>query len=132
MRMTMLAILGYGLLMRPSSMFILVLASVSFLTITLCGSHFHADAVGHDDTAPHSHVHSYAASPDLDEDHIDISVFDPATDFAKGETVALISAFIELEAAPRPDSPLSANKHEPLPQRHFRWRPELRGPPPAT
>ena len=115
--------------MRLVSKFVLVLASVSFLTITLSGFHLHADAATHGDKAPHEHVHHYAASPELDEDHIDISVFEPASGFSKVEIVALVSALPELAPLPRTVSPLLADRQDLLPQRHFRWRPELRGPP---
>lgn len=127
--MTVVSLLGYGFSMRPASKFILILASVSFLTITLSGLHVHADALGHDEKAPHQHVHSYAASPELDEDHIDISVFEPATEFSEGEAIALIPALTGFEPIPRTDSPLSVDRQDLSPPRHFRWRPELRGPP---
>ncbi len=120
---------GYSPRMRPVSKFILVLASVSFLTITLSGFHLHADAVTHDEKAPHEHVHHNGAPPELDEDHIDISVFEPATGFCKCEAFAVVSALPEFGPAPPVDSPISANRQDPLPQRHFRWRPELRAPP---
>lgn len=115
--------------MRPVSKFVLVLASVSFLTITLSGFHLHADAVTHGEKAPHEHVHQYVASPELDEDHIDISVFEAATGFSKSETVALISVLPELSLGSPTDSLVSNDRQDPFPHRHFRWRPELRGPP---
>ena len=129
MLMTVVAPLGYGFSMRPASKFILVLASVSFLTITLSGFHLHADAATHDEKAPHGHVHSYVAPPELDEDHIDICLFEPATEFSKAEVVALFFALSNFEPVLRTDSPSSADRQDPSPQRHFRWRPELRAPP---
>ena len=129
MLMTVFARLGYGLRMRPASKLIFVLASVSFLTITLSGSHLHADATSHDEKAPHDHVHSYLAPPELDEDHVDVSVCEPATGFSKGETVALIAALTEIEPVRRAACPLSTDRQDPLPPHHSRWRPELRGPP---
>ncbi|MDJ0938312.1 MAG: hypothetical protein QNJ00_00980 [Woeseiaceae bacterium] len=127
--MTVFAPLRYGLHMRPVSKFIVILASVSFLTITLSGSHLHADAASHDEKAPHEHIHSYLAPPELDEDHVDISVCEPATGFSKGETVAPITALTELEPVPRAACPLSAGRQDPVRPNHSRWRPELRGPP---
>ena len=129
MLMTVVALLGYSSRMRSVSKFIFVLASVSFLTITLSGFHLHADAVTHGEKAPHEHVHHYGAPPELDEDHIDISVFEPATGFSKAEIVALVSALPELAPVPQIISPFSADRQDPSPHRHFRWRPELRGPP---
>lgn len=118
--------------MRAVSKFILGLASVSFLAITLSGVHLHADAVTHDEKAPHEHVHHYAAPPELDEDHIDISVFEAASGFSKGEIVGLVSALPELAPVPRTVTSLPADRQDPLPERRFRWRPELRGPPPSV
>ena len=115
--------------MRPLSKFVLVFASISFLAITLSGFHLHADASTHDEKAPHEHVHHYGAPPELDEDHIDISVFEPATGFCKCEAVAVVSTLLEFTPVSRSTSPLSANRHDSRPQRQFRWRPELRGPP---
>ena len=129
MLMTVVALLGYSPRMRTVSNFTLLLAIVSFLTITLSGFHLHADAPTHEEKAPHDHVHHYAAPPELDEDHIDISVFEPATGFSKGETVALVSALPELAPVPSADSLLPADRQDPLTQCHVRWRPELRGPP---
>lgn len=127
--MTVGALLGYSPRMRSVSKFILALAGVSFLTITLSGFHLHADAVTHDEKAPHEHVHHYAAPPELDEGHIDISVFEPATGFSKGETVALVPVLPEIVQIPRTVCPPSSDAQNPLLQRHVRWRPELRGPP---
>lgn len=115
--------------MRLVSKFILVLASVSFLTIMLSGFHLHADAVTHGEKAPHEHVHHYAAPAELDEDHIDISVFEPASGFSKGEIDGLVPALPELVPVPRTVRPFLVDGQDLLPQRHFRWRPELRGPP---
>lgn len=115
--------------MRPVSKFVLVLSSISFLAITLGNVHLHADATSHDERAPHEHVHHYAAPPELDEDHIDIPLFEPATGFAKGEIVAIVSPLPEFEPAARLVGYVSFNRRDPAPQRHFRWRPELRGPP---
>lgn len=132
MRKTVLVRLRYNRRMQAVARFMFVLASVSFLAITLSGFHLHVDAFTHDEKAPHEHVHHYAAPPELDEDHIDISVFEPATGSSKAETVALISTQPEPAPVPRADSPLSADRQNPLPQRHCRWRPELRGPPSST
>ncbi len=129
MLITVVALVGYDRRMRPVSKFILVLACVSFLTITLSGFHLHADAASHDEKAPHAHVHSYLAPPELDEDHIDISVCKAATGFSNGENVALSSALPEIAPVPLTESPSSADRQDPPPQRQFRWRPELRGPP---
>ena len=129
MLMPVLVRLGYRFRMRPVSKFILVLASVSFLSVTLSGAHCHADAATHDDKAPHEHVHSYIAPPELDEDHIDISVFEPATEFSKFDNVALVLALAEFVPAPRAYSLVSADRQDPLLPRHLRWRPLLRGPP---
>ena len=129
MLMTDFARLGYGNRMRPVSKFILLLASVSFLTVTLSGAHCHADAATHDEKAPHEHVHSYVAPPELDEDHIDISVFEPATEFSKVDTVALLFAMVDFVPGPRAFSLFSADRRNPLLPRHLRWRPLLRGPP---
>ena len=129
MLMTATALLRYGLRMRLVPKLILATACVSFLTITLSGFHLHADATTHDRAAPHGHVHSYAASPELDEGHIDIPVFESAADCSDGETVALIPTLIELEPGPLAGTRLAASRHTPRPQRHPRWRPELRGPP---
>ncbi len=115
--------------MRPVSKFIFVLVSVSLLSITLSGVHCHADAATHDEKAPHEHVHSYGASPELDEDHIDLSIFEPGTEFSKGDAVALIYALTSVEPVPQTDIPPSADRQDPLPSRHLRWRPLLRGPP---
>ena len=115
--------------MKPVSKLILVLAGVSFLAITLSGFHLHADAPGHDETAPHQHVHSYAGPDELDEDHIDICVFDAVTGFSKGEFVALVPGLIDFEPALLPAGPSSINDDYPVPRHNFRWRPELRGPP---
>ncbi len=115
--------------MKPVSKLILVLAGVSFLAITLSGFHLHADAPGHGEMASHQHVHSYVGPPELDEDHIDICVFDAATGFSKGEVVALVPGLIDFEPAPPPAGPSSINDDDPLPRHNSRWRPELRGPP---
>ena len=133
MLITVTTLQGYCVRMRPVSKLILVLASVSFLTITLGGFHLHADAATHDDEkAPHGHVHSYAASPELDEDHIDICLFEPATEFSKGDVNALFSALTAFEPVSRTAIPSSADRREWSSQRHCRWRPELRAPPSST
>ena len=118
--------------MRSVSNFMLALASVSFLTITLSGFHPHADVNSHDEHAPHSYAHQHAPPPEFDEDHIDISVFEPATGFAKAEIVALSPTLPELASIPRLDNPWSADRRGLSPQRQVRWRPELRGPPLST
>ena len=115
--------------MRLVSKLILATACVSFLTITLSGFHLYADAVTHTQEAPHGHVHSYAASPELDDGHIDIPVFESAADCSDGETVALLPGLIELEPGPQAGTLPPASRHSPLPPRHPRWRPELRAPP---
>ncbi len=129
MRMTVFRPVGYGFRMRLVSKLILVLACVSFLTITLSGFHFHADADTHDEQVPHQHVHSYVAPAELDEDHIDICLFEPATEFSKGEIAALIPVLIGLELLARADAPSVADMPYPIPHRHVRWRPQLRAPP---
>jgi len=127
--MTVFLALGYRSCMKPLSKMVLMLAGVSFLAVTLSGFHVHADAADHGETAPHAHVHSYFGPADLDEDHIDVSVFDPAVEFSDGGLVVLPPSLFELEPAPSPGSGSSADRHDFSPQRHFRWRPELRGPP---
>jgi len=127
--MTVVTPLRYSPRMRTASKFILALASVSFLTLTLSGFHLHADAAHHDVQVPHEHVHHYGAPPELDEDHIDVSVFEPATGFSNGEIVALNSALPELASVPRTACPSSVYRQDPSRHRHVRWRPELRGPP---
>ena len=121
--------LRYGLRMRAVSKMILVLAGVSFLSITLSGFHLHADAATHDEKAPHQHVHSYAGSPELDEDHIDVCLFEPATEYSKGEVVAFFYTLTRFKPDTQTDNPSPADRQDPLPTRHLRWRPLLRGPP---
>ena len=114
--------------MRPAAKFVLALACVSFLTITLTGFHAHADVHGEHES--HGVAHFHVPPPEFDEDHIDISIFEPATCFSKkAESVALNSALPELTFVSRAETLRSERKLEQPTQRHVRWRPELRGPP---
>ncbi len=132
MLITVVARLGYCVVMRPVSNIIVVLACFSFLTITLSGFHIHADAVSHDEAGPHGHVHSYLASPELDDDHIDVCLFEPATEFSKSGVIALFVALTIMAPAPRSIEPFSARRQLPVREHHERWRPELRAPPSFT
>lgn len=115
--------------MRLRSRLILALACVSFLTITLSGFHLHADIAGHDESSSHSHDLHPAPSHDLDDDHIDISVFEPARGHSKVEVFIPYFAVPELAALPPPENLWSADTPRLAPRRHLRWRPPLRAPP---
>jgi len=117
--------------MRSLPKFILALACVSFLAITLSGFHLHADVDGHDAGTSHVHEHQLVAEHDSahEIDHIDVSIFEPATGFSKIESIAPVMAALELFAASRAEImwPQSASD---VVQRHYsRTRPEPRGPP---
>jgi hypothetical protein len=129
MLITVVACLGYCVGMRQVSKIIVALACFSFLTITLSGFHIHADAVSHGESGPHGHVHSYLASPDLDDDHVDVCLFEPATEFSKSNVVALFVALTIMAPTPRSIEPVTARRQLPLREHHERWRPELRAPP---
>ena len=80
--------------MRSGSRFIVVLACVSFLTITLSGFHLHVDIGGHDDSVSHTHDLHPTPAHDLDEDHVDISVYELASGLSK---VAIFIPYFAVE-----------------------------------
>ena len=129
MLITLAKPMGYCVRMRRASKIIHILASVSFLAITLSGFHIHADAANHDEAAPHGHLHSYIAPPELDEDHVDICLFEPATKFSEAEIIALFLALPTPSARPRLEHVFLADVPDPAPKHHHRWRPQLRAPP---
>lgn len=121
----------YSPRMRSGSRFILLLACVSFLTMTLSGFHLHVDFGEHDEFVSHAHELHQSLTDDLDDggDHIDISVFEPARGFSKVEAFVPCIAVPELAALPPLDNHWSTDAPSPAPQRHLRLRPALRAPP---
>ena len=115
--------------MRSGSRFIVVLACVSFLTITLSGFHLHADIGGHEESVSHTHDLHPAPSHDVDGDHVDISVFEPARGFPQVEIFIPYFAVPELAALPPLENLWSADTPNLAPRRHLRWQPPLRAPP---
>lgn len=118
--------------MRPTRKYILAFACVSFLTITLSGFHLHADTGASEEPVSHAHDHHHVPSHDQDnaEEHVDISIFEPARGFSKVDTVALVIAVPERALAP-PIVEICWSKDEPglVPKRFMRMRQPLRGPP---
>jgi hypothetical protein len=115
--------------MQSGSRFILALACVSFLAITLSGFHLHADIGGHEETVSHAHDLHPSPSHDLDGDHVDISIFEPARGFSQVEMFIPYFAVPELAALPPLENLCSADTPSLVPRRHLRWQPPLRAPP---
>lgn len=117
--------------MRLTRTFVLALAFVSFLTITMSGFHLHADVGGHDESVSHAQdLHQDLAS-DLDHEaeHVDVSVFEPARGFSKVETFAPVTTVPELAAAKSVETIWSKDAPRMAPLDHSRLRPPLRAPP---
>ena len=119
----------YSRRMWSESRFILVLACVSFLAITLSGAHLHADTGGHEESVSHTHDLRSAPSHDLDDDHIDISVFELAGGLSKVDFFIPCFAVPELAALPPIENIWLADAPSFAPRRHIRWQPPLRAPP---
>jgi hypothetical protein len=117
--------------MRPTHNYILALAFVSFLTITLTGFHLHADVGEHEAVASHTHDLHQHATHDLsfESDHVDVSVFEPARGFAHVEAFIPSARAPELAATPIVDSALSKYPPIVVPRHYERLRPSLRAPP---
>ena len=109
-----------------------MLACVSFLTITLSGFHLHADIGEHEDLVPHAHELHHTPSHDLDDDHIDISVFELARGLSKVEVFIPYFVMPELAALPPLEDLWWADTPSFVPRRHLRWQPPLRAPPLLT
>ena len=121
----------YSRPMRPAHNYILALACVSFLTITLSGVHAHADVGRHDVTASHEQDLHQAHSHELDHEseHVDVSLFEPARGFSNVETLAPAPTFSERDAPPIVDICWSKAPPAAVPWHHARLRPSLRAPP---
>lgn len=134
--------------MRSGSNFIIAFACVSFLTITMSGFHLHADIGGHDeaDVGVHddheSHErglhdeyesHAHGLHPvllhDLDDDHIDVFVFEPASGFSKAQVFIPYFAVPELAALPPLEKHWPADTPSLAPRRDLRWQPPPRASP---
>jgi hypothetical protein len=121
----------YSLPMRPTRKYILAFACVSFLTITLSGFHLHADTGEQEESVSHAHDHHQVPAYDQhhEEEHIDISVFEPATGFSKVETLALVIAVPERVVQAPEKIFWSKDVPNLVPRRFLRMRQPLRGPP---
>ena len=121
----------YSPRMRLGSKYILALACVSFLSITLSGFHLHVDIGGHDDAASHAHdVHQVVEHGlDHESEHIDISVFELARGVAKVDTALPGISIPEPVAPPAVDNRWSKDAPDIVPRRYLRLRPSLRAPP---
>ena len=119
----------YSLRMRSGSRFIFAFACVSFLTITLSGIHLHADVGGHGEFVSHAQDLHLASFDDFDDDHVDISIFEPATGVSKVETLAPCLGVPELAALPPLVNHWSTDAPNLTPRRHLRWQPPVRAPP---
>lgn len=117
--------------MRPAPRFILALAFVSFLTITLSGFHLHADVGGHDVAESHAHDLHQVIDHDLDHDseHVDITVSETARGFAQVDSAAPVDMTPEIAAPSVVDVRWSKVTHDIVPRRYSRLRPPLRAPP---
>ena len=118
--------------MRPTRKYILAFACVSFLTITLSGYHLHADIGAQEESVSHAHDHHQVPTYDQghEEEHVDISIFEPARGFSKVDTLALVIAVPE-RVVVQPIVEICWSKDEPslVPKRFTRMRQPLRGPP---
>ncbi len=123
--------LMYSPRMRPASKFMLALACVSFLTITLSGFHLHAEFDEHDVAESHEQGLHQAFADDLEHEseHFDVAVFEPASGFSKVETFVASFAIPELAAQPVVDILWSKDAPRTVPWRYLRLRPSLRAPP---
>jgi len=121
----------YSPQMRPTQNYILALAFVSFLTITLTGFHLHADVGEHEAVESHTHDLHKHATHDLsfESEHEDVSVFEPARGFVQIEAFIPCARAPELAAAPIVDSPWSKDPPIAVPRHCARLRPSLRAPP---
>ena len=119
----------YSHRMRSESRFILALACVSFLAITLSGAHLHADIGGHEESVSHTHDLHSAPLHDLDDDHVDISVFELAGSLSKVDFFIPYFTMPELAALPPIENLWLADTPSLAPRRHIRWQPPLRAPP---
>ena len=117
--------------MRPTRKYILAFACVSFLLITLSGFHLLADIGAQEESVSHAHDHHQvpATTQDHEEEHIDISVFEPATGFSKVETLALVITVPERVVQPTVKIFWSKDVPNLVPRRFLRMRQPLRGPP---
>jgi hypothetical protein len=104
---------------------------MSFLTIVLSGFHLHADVGGHDATVSHAQdLHQVVdLEHELDNDHVDISVFEPARGFAQVDTVFPAATGPELLVSPAVDVRWSKDAPDIISWRYSRLRPALRAPP---
>lgn len=121
----------YSRFMRVLSRYIIAIACVSFLSITLSGFHLHADVDGHDAPASHSGGLHHDLGHDLEHtaDHVDISVFEPASGFSKTEKYAPSLSLPELTARPALSSHWSEDPPATTPRRLARLRLPARAPP---
>lgn len=126
-----LRFLLYSPRMRSLPKFILALACVSFLAITITGFHLHADVDGHYVGTSHAHeLHLVAEHDSVHEnDHIDVSIFEPATGFSKVESIAPVMAAPDLFAASRAEIIWRENASDVVQRNYFRTQPSPRGPP---
>jgi hypothetical protein len=117
--------------MRPAHKFTLAFACVSFLTITLSGFHAHADIGDHDESVPRTHDHHpiLEQGQDHEEEHVDISVFEPGRGFSKVEMLALMIAVPEHLARPPAETCWSKDLPDLAPKLCSRMRQPPRGPP---
>ncbi|MDH4056852.1 MAG: hypothetical protein OEV58_15925 [Gammaproteobacteria bacterium] len=120
--------------MRSLPKLILALACVSFLAITLSGFHLHADVDGHDAGSLHADDLHRVVEHDSDHeiDHIDVSIFEPATGFSKVDAIAPVMAAPELFAASHAKVIWSKSASDVVRWHYSRIRPAPRGPPAST
>ena len=117
--------------MRLAHKFIFALACVSYLTISLSGFHLHADVGEQDEMESHEYgIHqTFADDLEHESDHVDVSVFEPASGFSKVEAFVPSFTVLELAALPVVDIRWSTDPPSIVPWRNLRLRPLLRAPP---
>lgn len=109
--------------MRLTHKYILALAFVSFLTITMSGFHLHADVGEHDEMASHEHDLHHETT------HVDISVFEPARGFSQVETFAPVLSVPQFAAQQAVEIGSWKDMPTPVPRRYSRLRRPTRAPP---